>query len=123
MAMPIIITFLAAIVLGQRFKVLVLLPASIIAGVATVGAGLVEELNGWSIACEVLLVLTAVQVGYLVGTATQHFTAPQDQGPIAGRIYMACTDDWPVAFEPAGLAGIEVRFRPPDRRKGTAHNP
>jgi hypothetical protein len=79
--MPIIITFLAAIVLGQRFKVLVLLPASIIAVVATIGAGLVEELNGWSIAREVLSVLTAVQVGYLMGTATQHFTAAARPGP------------------------------------------
>jgi hypothetical protein len=84
MAMPIIISFLAGTVLGQRFKVLILIPTSIIAVTAAIGVGLAQALDGWSIALMVLAVMTALQVGYVVGTGIQYFmTAPRAGHPLS----------------------------------------
>jgi hypothetical protein len=73
MAMSIIISFLAGMVLGQRFKVLILIPAIVIAVVATVGVGLAQAFNVWSIVLMALAVMTVLQIGYLVGTGIRTF--------------------------------------------------
>ena len=56
-------------ILGLRFKVLILVPAAIIASAATLGAGIVYDASLLSILLTTVLVIATLQMGYLVGTA------------------------------------------------------
>jgi len=63
--MLLIINLLAGMVLGQRFKVLILLPAIMIMSLAVLAIGIVRAEPLWWTAS----VAAALQVGYLLGTA------------------------------------------------------
>ena len=56
-------------VLGQRFKVLILLPAIGLAIIAATGAGIAHGDHLGSIVLSVIAVTVALQIGYLIGTA------------------------------------------------------
>jgi hypothetical protein len=71
--MSLIISFLAGMVLGQGFKVLVLVPASIIAVAATIGIGVAQASDVWAIVLMALAVMTMLQIGYLIGAGVRSF--------------------------------------------------
>lgn len=63
---------IAGMVLGQRFKVLVLLPASSFALIIVVVAGIANAETGWSIALQSAAGLISLQIGYIAGIALRH---------------------------------------------------
>jgi hypothetical protein len=67
-----IISLLVGMVLGQRFRVLVLLPTIAIVVLVTVGAGLVQADSGWSIVLMAAATAASLQIGYLAGIAIRH---------------------------------------------------
>ncbi len=67
MALELVTIFLAGAALGLRFKVMILVPALILTALF---AAIVELTRGdqfWSIAVTMILLVTAIQVGYLAG--------------------------------------------------------
>jgi hypothetical protein len=70
-----IVVLLFGAVLGQRFKVLILLPAMSLTLICTITAGVARAQDGWSIALEAVCVTSALQIGYLVGTSIRWFLA------------------------------------------------
>jgi hypothetical protein len=54
-------------VLGLRFKVLILLPAAVVAIAIMVAADSIEHGSLWTIVVDVVLVLASLQMGYLAG--------------------------------------------------------
>jgi hypothetical protein len=75
MMTSLIISSLAGLVLGQRFKVLILLPAICTAVVAATGAGVARGDSRWSIVLLAISVAVALQIGYLVGTGIRSLLA------------------------------------------------
>jgi hypothetical protein len=73
MMISLILSVTAGMVLGQRFKVLILLPASGLAIIAATAAGIARGDHAWSITLLAVAVTVALQIGYLVGTGIQSF--------------------------------------------------
>ena len=69
MLTPAIISFLVGLALAQRFKVLVLIPAILLTLVFAVVAGLSGAAAGWASALTAVIVITGLQIGYLIGIA------------------------------------------------------
>ncbi len=67
MALEILTIFLAGAALGLRFKVMILVPALILAALLAAIVGLTRGDQFWSIAAAMILLGTAIQVGYLAG--------------------------------------------------------
>jgi hypothetical protein len=59
--------FLAGVALGLRFKVMILVPALISTALFGTIVGLTRGDEFWSIAIAMILLGTAIQVGYLAG--------------------------------------------------------
>ena len=59
------ISFLVGVALGQRFKVLVLMPAFAIVLVFAVGTA--QAQTAWSIVLMAAITATCLQIGYLIG--------------------------------------------------------
>jgi hypothetical protein len=70
-----IFSLLAGAVLAQRFKVMVLMPASVIVMVLAVGAGVTHAQTAWSIVLMAATAATSIQIGYLIGIGIHHFVA------------------------------------------------
>ena|SRR5882724_5482792 len=83
MMTAIIICLLAGAVLGQRCKVLILLPATTLAILAATGAGIARGEHVWSILLSVVAVMVALQMGYLLGTGIRSALA----GARASRMF------------------------------------
>jgi hypothetical protein len=66
------ISLLVGMVLGQRFKVLVLLPAIALALVLTVGGGIVRSDSTWWIVLMAATAAATLQVGYVIGVGIRH---------------------------------------------------
>jgi hypothetical protein len=64
-----VVAMLSGAVLGLRYKVLILAPAITFALVFVTGVGLVREAGIWWIALDMVVVTTALQLGYLGGSA------------------------------------------------------
>jgi hypothetical protein len=64
-----VINVLAGIALGLRYRVVILLPAVSLVVTFTVIAGIARGDHFWSIILAMVMVGTAVQLGYLVGIA------------------------------------------------------
>jgi hypothetical protein len=62
------------VVLGQRFKVLILLPVTFVAIVVAMGAGLDHPQLAWSIGQAATLVVISLQFGYLFGIGIHYLT-------------------------------------------------
>jgi hypothetical protein len=60
--------FLAGMLLGQRFKVLILLPAIGVAAIIATCAGIASGDHFWSIVLLAVWLAVALQIGYLIGT-------------------------------------------------------
>jgi hypothetical protein len=69
MMMLAILSLLAGMVLGQRFKVLILIPAIAASLIVAVAAGIARADDIWSIVMMAVLAATSLQIGYLGGTA------------------------------------------------------
>ncbi len=78
-----LISLLIGMMLGQRFKVLVLMPAIAIALVIAVGAGVARADPLWSIVLIAAATATSLQIGYLVGIGIRDvFVAAPTRSPI-----------------------------------------
>jgi hypothetical protein len=64
---PVIISLVAGIVLGLRYKVFVLVPAIAVAAIFAVIIGVVSADGFWSIVLAMAVLGTAVQLGYVMG--------------------------------------------------------
>jgi len=64
-----IISALAGIALGLRYKVMVLIPAMIFAMMFAITVGIARADHFWSMILAMVIVGTAVQLGYLAGIA------------------------------------------------------
>jgi hypothetical protein len=66
---------LAGAVLGLRFKILVLVPATVIGSAATLGASITQGNGLWFLLLALVLVISALQIGYLSGAFIRSVTA------------------------------------------------
>jgi hypothetical protein len=71
----ILLSVLAGMVLGQRFKVLALLPAIVVTLLVTIAAGLARAETPWLLALSGILGIVGIQVGYLLGLGVRQLTA------------------------------------------------
>ena len=69
----VVISLVAGIALGQWFKVLILVPVMSLALVGTIAAGIARADNVWSIGLMAIAVVTALQIGYLIGIWLRSF--------------------------------------------------
>ena len=67
------VSLLVGVVLGQRFKVLVLAPATAI--VLVLAVGVMHDRTAWSIVLVAAAAATSMQIGYLVGIGVHHVLA------------------------------------------------
>ena len=72
MLAPAAISLLVGAVLGQRFKVLVLVPVSALTVLFAIGAGVVRDNLSWSSAEIAGVAIVGLQVGYLFGLGCRH---------------------------------------------------
>ena len=66
------VSLLVGMVLGQRFKVLVLMPTIAIALVLAVGAGVARADTVWWIVLMAATTAISLQIGYLIGIGIRH---------------------------------------------------
>jgi hypothetical protein len=66
------ISLLVGMVLGQRFKVLVLMPTIAIALILVIGVGVARADTVWWIVLMAVAAATSLQIGYLVGIGIRH---------------------------------------------------
>jgi hypothetical protein len=69
----VVISFAAGIALAQWFRVLILVPAMSLVLVGTIAAGIARTDDVWSIALVAIAVVTALQIGYLIGIWLRSF--------------------------------------------------
>jgi hypothetical protein len=67
-----LISFLVGAALGQRFKVVVLLPASAMALLIAVRTGVTQAQTVWTIILLAAAAATCLQIGYFVGIYFHH---------------------------------------------------
>jgi hypothetical protein len=65
-----VIGAVVGIVLGLRYKVLILVPAIMFAMISAIIVGIARADRFWSIVLMTVELITAVQLGYLAGTVT-----------------------------------------------------
>jgi hypothetical protein len=68
-----LIGLLVGVVLGQRFKVLVLVPGIGLALVFAIAVGVADADGGWTIVLMAMTAITSLQIGYLAGIGIRHF--------------------------------------------------
>ena len=85
MTRPLAIISLVGIVLGLRYKVLILVPAVMFAVLFAIIVGVARADNFWSIVLTTVVLGTAVQLGYLagvvIGATIASIRLPLDGGP------------------------------------------
>ena len=67
------VSLLAGLLLAQYFKVMVLVPASLIVLVLAVGTGATHAYSAWSIVLMTAAASTCIQIGYFLGIGMRHF--------------------------------------------------
>ena len=72
MMILLMVSLLVGAVLGQRFKVLVLIPATAIVLVLAVATGVTQAQTVWSIILMAAAAATSMQIGYLIGIGIRH---------------------------------------------------
>jgi predicted Na+-dependent transporter len=70
-----LISLLIGMVLGQRFKVLALVPAMAVVVLIAVGAGVARGAGVWPTILMVVVAMATVQIGYLAGIAIRSLLA------------------------------------------------
>jgi hypothetical protein len=69
------ISFLVGTVLGQRFKIVVLIPVFAIVLVFAVGTGIALAQTAWWVVLMATAAVTCLQIGYLFGIGVHHVLA------------------------------------------------
>jgi len=64
-----IVTILCGAVLGLRYKIFILLPAATFMLVFVIGVGVARGAGIWRIALDMMVTMTALQLGYAGGSA------------------------------------------------------
>lgn len=67
-----IVSFLTGAALGQRFKVMVLMPAMLVVPGIWIVTGIAHAQSAWAIAFMVATATTCLQIGYIVGIGVRH---------------------------------------------------
>ena len=67
-----IVSFLVGAALGQRFKVVVLMPAMVIVPGIWIVTGIAHAQSAWAIILMVATAATCLQIGYFVGIGFRH---------------------------------------------------
>ena len=67
-----IISLAAGALLAQRFKIIALVPATLVVVVVAAGAGLAQIKGVWSILLMIAAASAGIQAGYFVGMLIQH---------------------------------------------------
>lgn len=70
-----LLCLLVGMVLGQRFKVLILAPSMIITLGIIIGTGIVRAEPPWTLGLSAAAAITALQIGYLVGLGIRQLMA------------------------------------------------
>ena len=68
MTVFLILALSAGLLLGYRFKILILVPVIAVALFGLIGAGLARADDAWSICLMAVAVTIALEIGYLVGS-------------------------------------------------------
>ncbi|MET4221647.1 hypothetical protein ABIB00_006883 [Bradyrhizobium sp. LB14.3] len=80
-----IFSFLTGAVLGQRFRVLVLLPLTLVMGLAAIPVGLMVDVSLLEGLKNLVLAAVALQAGYLFGSAARFGLAAARAGRVFAR--------------------------------------
>jgi hypothetical protein len=91
-----ILTLLVGVALGQRFTVLVLLPAILVTLCIAVGVGMARAQTAGTIALGAIAAIVCLQIGYLLGLAIRQVIKAR-----ASRLRSASFTDSPPARRPA----------------------
>lgn len=67
-----LISLLVGVALGQRFKVMVLMPAGAMGLALAIGTGIAHGQSAWSIVLTAATAATCMQIGYLAGIGVRH---------------------------------------------------
>jgi hypothetical protein len=67
-----IFTLLIGMVLGQRFRVLTLVPAGLLMLLFAIAAGAALGESSWQIGLNAVIAIVCIQLGYLFGLGTRH---------------------------------------------------
>lgn len=86
-----IISMLAGMVLGQRFKVLVLVPALGATLVVGVAVGAAQARGLWPTVLMAVAAIGSLQIGYLAGIGTRHLLAALRTGGLRNAFRPAPT--------------------------------
>jgi hypothetical protein len=100
-----IVSILIGALLGLRFRVFILVPAITFALVLVIGVGVARESGIWWIALEMVVVATALQLGYLGGSAFA-----------ATRAARSGEDGLQASAEMPGFDSKPVPERPPEEQ-------
>lgn len=72
--------------LGLRFKVAILVPAIIIGSVVILAIGMSSGNNFWSVLLVMIVMITALQMGYLSGTVIHFSIAGSRVSPLIAAV-------------------------------------
>jgi hypothetical protein len=67
-----VVSLLVGVVLGQRFRVSVLIPAIAVTLLLAIGFGVTRADTFWSTVLLVITAATSIQIGYLIGMGLDH---------------------------------------------------
>ena len=67
-----IVSLLVGALLAQRFRIIVLVPATLAVVVIAIGAGVAHASSVWSIVGMIVAASVSIQAGYFVGMLIQH---------------------------------------------------
>jgi hypothetical protein len=67
-----IVSLSVGALLAQRFRIIVLMPATLTVLVIAIGAGLAQASSAWLIVLTITAATASIQVGYFVGMLIQH---------------------------------------------------
>ena len=105
-----ILTLSAGILLGLRFKVLILAPASLGALLVVIGAGVVQADMAWSIGLSAAAAIVCLQIGYLAGNVIRYRLASARARPLP-RFSGASAGARPAAEKSRGQSDTESTCR------------
>jgi len=81
MTMSLIISVLAGMAVGLRFRVLMNIPVIVLAVLSTAAIAVAQNEHGWAILSAIVLSAVGVQIGYLCGTFA--YSMKEAQVPVA----------------------------------------
>jgi hypothetical protein len=80
-----IASVLVGALLGMRFRVFILVPAVLLGVAIVTGVGIARESGIWWVAFEIVVITTALEVGYLGGSVAVRIWSRSSNVPVRGR--------------------------------------